>query len=143
MIGSQRATACWFPLAFMVPVDVNVTATPSAAAWSMIPGGVIPGERMTLGEDHHRVEPGQFDGSSGQKAMSALTGRPGNNCSPVTAPTNQNGIESTRTNTKNFRGDLLRDAIAFEDFSSIDCANGGISAPAHKRDRGEGPSSPS
>jgi hypothetical protein len=58
--------------------------------------------------------------------MSELTGRPCNSCSLVTAPINQNGIESTKTNKKNFRGDLLRDALVFEDSSSTDCGNGGI-----------------
>ncbi len=58
--------------------------------------------------------------------MSELTGRPGNICSLVTAPINQNGIESAKTSKKNFRGDRLRGAMVFEESSSTDCGNGGI-----------------
>ena len=42
--------------------------------------------------------------------MSELTGRTCNNCSLVTEPFNQNGMERAKTNKKNLRGDLLRDA---------------------------------
>jgi hypothetical protein len=58
--------------------------------------------------------------------MSALTGRPGNICSLVTAPINQNGIDRAKTSKKNFSGDRFRDAIVFEESSSTDCGNGGI-----------------
>jgi hypothetical protein len=52
--------------------------------------------------------------------MNELRGMPGNNCSPVRAPTSPNGIERIKTNRKNFRGDLLRDAMLFANsFSDI------------------------
>jgi hypothetical protein len=52
-----------------------------------------------------------------------ITGRPGKSWSLVTAPINQNGTERAKTNKKNIRGDLLRDAMGFDEPLSIDCGN--------------------
>jgi len=45
--------------------------------------------------------------------MSELTGRPGNSCSPVIAPTNQNGLERAKANKKKIKGDLRIDVLVF------------------------------
>jgi hypothetical protein len=55
---------------------------------------------------------------TGQKAMSALAGRPGNSSSPHTPPINQNGIESAKTSKKKVRDDLLRHVMFFDEPSS-------------------------
>src|SRR5262249_4512832 len=59
---------------------------------------------------------------SGQKAASELTGRPGARCSLVTAPINQDGIESAKTSKKNVSGALLLDAMASEEPSEGPCS---------------------
>ena len=47
----------------------------------------------------------------------------------VKEPANQNGRESSKTNKKHFRGDLLRDVVVIEESSSTDYGNGGIRGP--------------
>jgi hypothetical protein len=51
---------------------------------------------------------------TGQTNMTALTGRPGNSCSPVNAPSNQNGRERANSNRKNVDTDVLSGATALK-----------------------------
>ena len=54
-------------------------------------------------------------------SISALTGTPGTTWNALRAPANKNGMERANTNTKNLKGDLLRDAMVFKKSSSNDC----------------------
>src|SRR5579863_2825977 len=64
--------------------------------------------------------------------MRELTGRPGNHCTAVKEPANQNGSDRAKTSEKNFSGDLLPDAAMLEDSRSASI----LTSPLSLRERG-------